>query len=452
VDGVSEDIYVELLYFVATNWPRFTGSNIINIPLIKYVAPDGIHSFFSLYECRQHSAKHVVLADSGEICSWLINWNNVFASSTNQCFMPESTQQVIHQLSKNRSLLYWLAKYVNVRTLNVNSFVDVLCSSIDNSKLVIAYAHFLYHSFSNGYLSSRKVDDLCKSMPLVDNYGSITKTRRGVLVPANVSKWARLTVSSNPWKSENYVELGKAYLNASSYAGQYTDSEKLIDFLKTHVRASDIPYISPPNAVISAADTPLTKDSAFLLLDWIQKPKYRGVNLPETFLKCLKEGSWLKVTRGYNPPSKSFLIGSSLGKLLQSGSVLVDIPLIDESFYGDKINQYKEELKTVGVMFDYEEACEFIGKELMSLAASLSLRKSHVLLMLNFIQYLRKSFLPLDKFVNSIKEGSWLKTSCGLRSPVGFVLNDSEWKIASQIMLILVTKYIITKRSASYWE
>ena len=84
-------------------------------------------------------------------------------------------------------------------------------------------------------------------------------------------------------------------------------------------------------------------------------------------------------------------------------------------------------------MFDYEEACEFIGKELMCCAASLSLRKSHVLLMLNFIQYLRKSLLPLDKFVDNIKEGSWLKTSCGLRSPVGSVLNGSEWQVASQI-------------------
>jgi sacsin len=43
---------------------------------------------------------------------------------------------------------------------------------------------------------------------------------------------------SNPWRNEDYVELGKAYLDAS-YAGQSTDSEKFIEFLKTHVGASD---------------------------------------------------------------------------------------------------------------------------------------------------------------------------------------------------------------------
>jgi len=152
-DGVSEDIYLELLYFVAKNWRRFYRSKIVNIPLIKYVASDGIRSFFSLHECRHHNAKRVVLADSGRICSWMINWNNVFACATNQWFMPESTQQAIPQLHKNQRLLEWLANDVNVLTLNVYSFADVLCSSIDNSKLVIAYAHFLYHSLSNGFLS-----------------------------------------------------------------------------------------------------------------------------------------------------------------------------------------------------------------------------------------------------------------------------------------------------------
>jgi len=74
-----------------------------------------------------------------------------------------------------------------------------------------------------------------------------------------VSNWANLLVS-NPWRNENFVELGTAYLDASSYAGQYTDSGKLIDFLKSHVKAFDIPYIFPPNVGFSAAETPLTKD------------------------------------------------------------------------------------------------------------------------------------------------------------------------------------------------
>ncbi|KAK2406054.1 ATP/DNA binding protein [Trifolium repens] len=438
VDGVSENLYLQLLLFVAKNWSsRFKGTNITSIPMIKYMAFDGTQSSFSVNECTQQHAgfKRVVIADSSHSnACWLINWNKEFACASNRFFMPESTQNAILRFAQKQTLMEWLSNEVYVTNLSVYDYANILCSSVkNNSKHAIAYAHFLYHSLSKGHLSSREVDCLCSSMPLVDNYGCVTVSRKGVLVPANVSKWADLIVT-NPWRHENYVELGKEYLNSSSYAGQSTSSGMLINFLKLHVGASDIPNISPPNAGFSAVDTPLTKDNAFLLLDWIRNLKYKGVHLPERFLKSIKDGSWLKVTvNGYRPPSKSFLIRSPLGKILQSGSVLVDIPLIDESFYGDKINKYEEELKTVGVMSSCEEACNFIGRELMSRASSFTLSKNHVLLMLNFIQYLRKSLLPVDKFVISIKDGPWLKTSRGVRSPNGSVLNDSEWKVASQI-------------------
>ncbi|XP_027337858.1 uncharacterized protein LOC113851547 [Abrus precatorius] len=439
VDGVSEDVYLKLLQFVATNWEmKFDGSNMVSIPLLKYVCSDGSLSYFSVSDCT-YGGKQLVIADPNQLCpcSWMIDWNWEFSGASNLFFLPELTQKAVLHFPHRQTLLEWLENEVNVTTLNVHSFANLLCSSIKgNCKRAITYAHFLYHSLSNGYLSSREVDGLVTSMPLVDNYGHVTDSRKGVLLPANVSKWADLIVS-NPWRSENYVELGKEYLQQSCYAGQSTDYKELIEFLKDHADASDIPYISPPNAGFPGVDTPLTKDNAFLLLDWIRNLKYRGVHLPERFLKCIKEGSWLKVTiTGWRPPSKSFLIRSSLGRILQSGSVLVDIPLVDESFYGRRILEYEEELKTVGVMFSYEQACEFIGKELMNRAESFTLSRNHVILMLKFIQYLRQSLLPSDKFVNSIRKGSWLKTSHGLRSPVGSVLYDSGWGVASQISAI----------------
>ncbi|KAJ7945657.1 ATP/DNA-binding protein [Quillaja saponaria] len=165
--------------------------------------------------------------------------------------------------------------------------------------------------------------------------------------------------------------------------------------------------------------------------------KYRGIRIPERFLRCIKEGSWLKITvngcSGWRPPSQSFLFGSSLGNILQNGSVPVDIPLVDENFYGVKVREYKEELKTIGVMFEYGEACALIGKHLMSLAGTSYLTSHDVLSILNIIQFLRKKLLPWDKFIHGIKDRRWLRTSCGYKSPVGSVLFDSEWQTASQI-------------------
>ena len=276
-------------------------------------------------------------------------------------------------------------------------------------------------------------------MPLVDNYGNLKNHRKGVLVPAKGSKWVGL-IGSNPWKNEGYVELAEEYLQPGYFAGEYASGERLLEFLKTHVVASDIPDISPPNAAIPTVSSPLTKKNAFLLLGWIRKMKRKEIDIPKMFLKCIKEGSWLKITtsgcHGYRPPSESFMLSSLLGNILQNGSVLVDIPLLDLSFYGDEINEYKEELKKIGVMSEYGEACEFIGKHLMSFTEYFTLSRDQVLSILNFIRFLRKKFLPQDEFINSIKDKRWLKTWCGVRSPVEAVLFDEEWKTASQISSI----------------
>ncbi|KAA8540647.1 hypothetical protein F0562_024433 [Nyssa sinensis] len=246
----------------------------------------------------------------------------------------------------------------------------------------------------------KEVDYLCGIMPLVDNYGRVTTVRRGVLVPANGSKWVEL-IGSNPWRGEGYVELGEDYLHSGNFAGVFTPAKELIKFLKNHLNASDIPNLSPPNAVIPTMSAPLTKQNTFLLLDWIRNLKQQRVEMPSKFLTCIKEGNWLRISLngspGYRPPSQSFLSSSSWGSLLQNGSVLVDIPIIDQGFYGFEINGYEEELRTIGVMFGYGEACEFIGNHLI------------------------------------IKDGRWLRTSRGDKRPAESVLFDQEWRAAKKI-------------------
>ncbi|CAJ1949698.1 unnamed protein product [Sphenostylis stenocarpa] len=436
VGRVSEGLYLKLLLFVAKNWESFVPcSDMPNFPLLKYVSSDGSLSRCSVNDCINGSIR-LVRANPRDSCpcSWLINWNRAFSCHPNRYFMPEITQNSILSFPQKNTLLEWLEIEVGLTTFNVYTLAKDLSGSIkNNSKLVIIYANFLFHSFSNGFISKSEVDALCSSMPLVDNNGIVNKSRKGILLPASVSNWANF-IHPNPWRNENYVELGEEYLNRYNFAGQFTDNKMLINFLTDHLGDFDIPDMYPPNAGFSAADRRLTKENAFLLLEWVRKLNKMSCGIPERFLISIKKGSWLKVTvNEYMPPSKSFLIGSSLGTILQSCSDLVDIPLVDEAFYGSRIHEYEKELKTVGVMFSSEEAFQFIGEELMRRAKCYNLSSKHVILILKFIQCQRQSFLPLDKFVNSVRNGSWLKTSRGLRSPVGSVLYDKEWEIASKV-------------------
>uniref|UniRef100_A0A164UPD0 Uncharacterized protein n=1 Tax=Daucus carota subsp. sativus TaxID=79200 RepID=A0A164UPD0_DAUCS len=260
--------------------------------------------------------------------------------------------------------------------------------------------------------------------------------RRHVLVPANGSNWVEL-IGTNPWRTEGYVELGKDYLQPASYVGIHTANRELISFLKTYVPAFDIPNISPPDAVIPTMSATLTRKNLFLLLDWIRYLRRKGINIPQKFLSCIKEGSWLKISlngsSSYRPPSQSFMFSSSGAHILQRESELVDIPEVDIQFYGQKIIDYKEELRVVGVMFEVNEACRFIGNQLMSIAASSNLSRDNVLSILKFIKFLRLKLLSPAEFINSIKGGRWLRTNQGDRSPAESILYNEEWKAAMEV-------------------
>ncbi|KAJ6294321.1 hypothetical protein OIU76_022409 [Salix suchowensis] len=408
--GVSEATYLELLHFLAVNWQsEFHSTSMGSIPLIKYVGIDGRVSLCSVNESSRQYGKNLRRSLQSTHVSWLIDWNREFRCMSDLFFVPRTTQEAICSSSNKEVVLKWLVDWVKVTALS-------------------------------GYLQCTEVFSLCGKMPLVDSYGYVIKTRNAVLVPASESKWMQL-IGSNPWRGESYIELGEDYLQPGYFAGTSTVGKQLVDFLKAFAEATDIPHISPPNAAIPTASTQLTKKNAFLLLDWIRELKRRNC-IPERFMACIREGNWLKITMngfpGYKPPSQSFLLpsrnrSSNWGNILQNGSVLVDIPLVDQVFYGPEITGYWEELRTVGVMFEYEEACEFIGNHLMSLAASSSLTKSNVISILNFIKFLRQNLLSPDKFIDSIKEGRWLRTCRGDRSPVGSVLYDQEWTTARQI-------------------
>ncbi|KAJ6760998.1 hypothetical protein OIU79_025773 [Salix purpurea] len=326
VMGVSEDVYLQILLFVANNWrTKFCTTTMGDIPLIKYVDGDGSVSLCSINESAQ--------------------------KNSGRFFLPKSTQEAIYSFSEKEVILQWLRVEVKVSKINLNVYAAIVTNHInDNRKNTIAYACFLYQSFIRGYLNEEEVDSLCGKMPLVDSYGHVTKERSGVLVPANGSKWVEL-IGSNPWREENYVELGEDYLHPACFAGTSTPEEKFYG----------IPYYSY-----------------------------------------------------HRPPSQSFLLtsdggDSNWGTILQNGTVFVDMPLIDQDFYGDKIKGYKEELKTIGVMFEYGEAFRFIADHLMSLAASSNFK---------------------------MKEGRWLRTSRGSNSPNGSVLYSEEWKTARQISKI----------------
>ncbi|CAN7099299.1 uncharacterized protein LOC103873116 isoform X2 [Brassica rapa] len=434
VTSVSESTYVEILLFVAQNWePRFKNTNMVKVPLIKYHVQKGASLLSSLEDLSPRTL--CLVAEKNH--SWLLDWNGEFRCMSDYVFLPQATKKALNaSRSTNMEVIRnWLGEKITLMDLSVSLYAQCLLRSLKkDNRLVVAYAHFLHHSITKGFLSDEEAKKCCEEMPLVDNYGNVKTSTFGVLVPASAGKWVSLITGSNPWRQDGYIELWEEYMTSGMFAGVRSKQRELLGFLKEYAKAGDVPEVAPPNAALPALSGALQKQNVFLLLEWINSHRN---SLPPKFIDSVKGGSWLRTKMNgsydYRPPCQSFYHTASWGGVLKKGSVLVDVPLVDRSFYGKKIESYTEELKTAGVMFEFSEACAFVGDHLMSLAGTSSLSRENVFSILKFIRNLREKLLSPDDFVTSIKGRPWLKTSSGDRSPEGAVLFSEEWKAASLI-------------------
>ncbi|XP_074561509.1 uncharacterized protein LOC141817783 [Curcuma longa] len=424
--GMPDDIYVELLHFIVQNW----NSCFMDLPLLRFIDATGGISLLSVSQATNGFQK-LCIANGDEIITWLINWNREFISVSKLYFMPQTTQ-VSLKMAKS-GVMDWLRNSVKLQSLSLYDYGSIVIKSLTSSKLVIAFTHFLYHSCKYNYARELYINTLLSQLPIVDEYGKVIVQRTAILKPASMSKWAIL-IGSNPWKAEKYVVLSKEYLAAANLAGNVTCEGQILKFLQKHGMASDVPQVYPPNASFRTVYSPLTKENVFLLLEWIRNIRSRRTNDKlQNFFNCIKTGSWLKTSIGYKPPSESFLPSSGWGRLLQVASTLIDIPLIQKDFYGEKITEYIEELKEIGVRFDFMDASEYIGSHLRSATADSTLTRSNVFSLLKLVRYLGEVSLSPQYLIQSTSTARWLKTSVGFRFPSESILLDSEWTLASHV-------------------
>ncbi|KAG8089876.1 hypothetical protein GUJ93_ZPchr0011g27555 [Zizania palustris] len=431
VKEVSEELYLEILSFVADNWNCFSSTFMSSIPLLKYVDRNDVLSFWSLSRASGWSDRLCIT--SQKCLSWLISWNKEFPSSS-RFFLPPNTQAALEVFPQKTTVTNWLKSYAKVEVVSVYSYGLTVVNSLGpDRRPVIAFAHFLYLSSKiKDHINNYSLKELFGVMPVIDNYGNVVKTRNNILVPANGSKWVGL-MGTNPWRNEKYIELSSDYKSAGYFAGNHVSENKLMKFLKTWLQASDVPFIKPPNASFPTVSSPLTSYNAILLLEWIRNLQSTGIVLPARFLDCIKQGSWLMTSIGYKPPNESFLSNEEWGSLLQNGSSFVDIPMIDQQFYQNKLQPYKNELMTIGVRFEFGEVSEYIGSRLMFMAASNMLTRENVYSLLKLIRLMQGKYLSPSKLINSVKDGKWMKTLLGYNSPIGCVMYDSDWAVASCI-------------------
>uniref|UniRef100_M8AR48 Sacsin n=1 Tax=Aegilops tauschii TaxID=37682 RepID=M8AR48_AEGTA len=384
VSNVDEQLYLELLSFVADSWQNLSSTKMMQIPLLKYVDRNKNVSVWSISRASQWSDR-LCIASDGKWMSWLISWNQEFPSS-NRLFVSPRTQTALQGFAQKEKVTYWLQSHAKVEVVSVYNFGNIVVKSFNyDRRPAIAFSHFLYHSSNKNYMESYQLADLCHIMPVIDNYGNAVTERQSILVPANGSKWVGL-MGINPWRNEKYIKLSADYKSAGHFAGNYTPKDQILDFLKTKVQASDVPFIHPPNASFPTASSHLTVDNAILLLQWIRN---------------LKSKDWA------------------------AASCISTQPFLDVGFYGESILHYKQELKLLGVQVGFENS-EKIYKLVIDnfKFSSSSITSDATAPILKCIRYAS----PCDDFLRKLRDLKWLKTNVGFRAPGESFFLDQEWE------------------------
>lgn len=409
VTQAPEDIYLEILSFIADNWwLKFSNTSMSDVPLIKYVTGADCPSYCSVSGANMHH-KRICIASNVNDLPWIIGWSKELSTTSNMFFLPLNTQKSLNTFCRRTQIIEWLQKIAKLEIRNLYEYAFAASKTIYKASSAIAYCHFLYHSHANKYITEGSIINLSHAMPLVDKCGSVIKQKNALLVPAEGSNWFTL-IGTNPWRSQKYIDLSADYMSSGTYAGNYTPEGQLITFLRTYAQAMDVPFMHPPNASFPSVSSPLARENALLLLQWIKNIRSSNISLPHNFLSCIRNGKWLKTSVGYKSPSESFLSSVGWGSKLQIQFIFSGVPIVDEEFYGSKLRGYVEELRAIGVQFEFANANLHIADQPLSM--------ENVILLLQWIKDLRSIGVQLPHNIRSyIRNGSWLKTSIGYSSP-----------------------------------
>ncbi|GAB4852424.1 hypothetical protein Ancab_016619 [Ancistrocladus abbreviatus] len=444
VSQVADDVYIDLLHFISCNGRIFPAGTLDSVPLFKFINQSGKVEFCSSLKIKR-DGYYLRYALGTELQAWLSKCNRKLGSPGYTFFIPNSTQNALVTHPRSSDLQSWFLSYVCIEPYHALSDYawELLNCDIVLERHAIAFAYFVYHSHIKKFLSDSEVSQICQSMPIADSSGFIRFKRNEILVPATGSKWIKLFGPINPFSQLNYVDIGECYSSSRKFAGEHTPDKVTLSFLRNHTGAHDLPELLPPNAELQAASSELTSDQAFLLLDWIRFHRTKGSMLHDSFINSIRDGKWLKTSSGYNCPRQSVL-PSETGQVLfeTMKNVLTSFSVVDQKFYGNRINLYTDELKFLGV------SCGLIGVQNTVMdqykhLASSQMSKECAFSLLGFICLLREKNMLDEGWMRAIREGRWLKTCRGYSAPNASVLLQCD--LEAEAVQIITNLHVIDK-------
>ncbi|XP_058185661.1 uncharacterized protein LOC131302885 [Rhododendron vialii] len=207
---------------------------------------------------------------------------------------------------------------------------------------------------------------------------------------------------------DNWGQLVKFLPLASIDEGYYGSSIRLyraeLEAISVAVNLDQVCNMLITKVRFLLATSSLTGDIVISLLNCMKCMREKMAPQLTRLMSCLSGEKWLKTRDGYRSARDSCLFDSEWGTVTQ----FVDLPLIDDAFYGNSISSFKNELTMLGVMVNINDGARVVAKGLVLPFEPGSVRADCAFSLLNCARSLRQSSKSsdqalLDNFLQELK-------------------------------------------------
>ncbi|KNA17951.1 hypothetical protein SOVF_074950, partial [Spinacia oleracea] len=171
----------------------------------------------------------------------------------------------------------------------------------------------------------------------------------------------------------------------------------------------------------------VASDHLIKLLHCITVLKKTTSSILTDLCECLAKEEILRTRHGQKKPGESILFNSKWATI----SFFVDLPLVDDSYYGIEIYSLRDELKMLGVVSSLEEGAIFVARGLSRPIQQGLLTAEGTLSLLHCLKFLmadENAHPFLNNFIDNMARSELLMTSCGHKFPKDTILFQFSWR------------------------
>ncbi|KAK9939066.1 hypothetical protein M0R45_015775 [Rubus argutus] len=261
--------------------------------------------------------------------------------------------------------------------------------------------------------------DLLKEKKWLKIHKGYNAPKGSILLPSELEAETCLKITNLP------------FVDTAFYGGKLGTFLSELRLLGVTYDMEEVQKLIAQNVTLPANWSTMTSSCGLLILKCI---RWLGSEAAG-FINKINRQPWTKTTFGFKSPEETVLSDPRWGSLVS----VLQVPVMDEVYYGNEIRDFTKELKDLGVGVDTSRASKTVAAQFSSLLSSSRLAPANVMSLLACIRELSQTMSLKCAELKWLLSEKWMKTRHGYKNPRESILSGSKWRsISSFVELPLI--------------